>query len=106
MAKRLNTTFVFGDPETGEAKTVVAGDKLSAADMKVIKEGWGARADQFFDDDGEDDAPEQRPLQETSPQADRVPSDPATPQVEEAMKINEDVRTKATPAGAKDSGKK
>lgn len=57
MTKRLNTTVHLFDPETGDSRMVGPNDKLSRADVKALREGWGKAADRFFDDDGDEDDP-------------------------------------------------
>ncbi len=107
MAKKLNTTVHVGDSDTGESRVLGPDDKLSRSDIKDLEDRWGKRAKEFLTDDDDGDEPENISAEDNlaagHPQADRVPSDPAGPQVEGAMQINEDARTEANPAGVEDS---
>lgn len=104
MAKILNTTIHFGNSETGEVEVVPAGKPLTGARLREFQKQWGDRAAQFFTDDGEPDAPEQRPLGEQQPPADRVPDEPKTPQVEAAQKRAAEARAEANDATKEKTG--
>lgn len=92
MTKKLNTTVHLADPETGESRMLGPNSKLSRADVKQLREGWGKRADEFFEDDGDDPEPEEldqkKVTEEGHPPADSQPAD-STPQVKAAQKVRQ-----------------